>query len=161
VFPSEDGLYFGDAAGNLNHFSLGERSLRHHVHAHPVPVTSILYLKNLNRLISGCEDGTIRIWRGDLSQSTEIKAYTTPVVSLISSDGPTFISVSGFQRSENDPAGSFQDLALKKWNVFTGECLGVLPLDDKIIALDRDEKGSIVCLQRNGHILKFSQYKGK
>jgi WD40 repeat protein len=161
VFPSEDGLYFGDAAGNLNQFSLGERSLRHHVHAHPVPVTSILYLKNLNRLISGCEDGTIRIWRGDLSQSTEIKAYTTPVVSLISSDGPTFISVSGFQRSENDPAGSFQDLALKKWNVFTGECLGVLPLDDKIIALDRDEKGSIVCLQRNGHILKFSQYKGK
>jgi WD40 repeat protein len=157
VIVLNEDICFGDALGNITKLNLTDNTLQEISKAHESEITSILFLEKNRRIISGCSTGYIKIWNPDMTFCLlEFKGHESSVNFLCTSIDPYFLSAGGSHYS--DPGiikSDVKDTSLKKWNTYTGECVGVYPSNELITSINTDKTGLIIIGLRNGLIHEF------
>jgi WD40 repeat protein len=155
---SEEYIWFGDASGNIGRLNLKSKKIEEISHAHKSEITSVLFLNKDHRFITGCCSGHIKIWNPDLTDSfLEIKGHESSVNFLSALEGPFFLSAGGNQYTDKKTdEWDVKDNSLKKWSIFTGECLEVFPTNELITSINTEKETTIIIGQRNGMVQEFS-----
>ncbi len=150
IFNGET-IFFGDMKGDIGFFNVSQRLLKVIHDAHKAEITSIEFHEKPGRLISGCSLGFIKVWKPDNSVSLlDFKAHDGTVRFLRLLEEFYFLSIAGTYYS--DPR---KDTSVKKWNMLTGECVGIYQAGELVSSIDIDELGRIVIGQRDGVIYQF------
>jgi WD40 repeat protein len=153
----EGSILFGDIKGNIVIYDPAQKTPRINHEAHQSGISCIGMHIQTNRLITGCLSGNIKIWDPKTFQKLlEFKGHDSCVNFIEQLPDSNFLSVSGVHNSNSMvESEQLKDTTLKKWNLFTGNCLGVYPANDLITALNTDDQGKISIGQRNGLIYQF------
>jgi len=156
IFNNEN-IFFGDIKGDIGIYNVSQRFLKVIKGAHRAEIASIEFHIKPGRLISGCSLGFIKVWKPDMTVSfLGFKAHEGTIRFLRSLEEFYFLSVAGTSYSDQEISDNeTKDTSIKKWNILTGECIGIYPASELVSAIDIDEHGGILIGQRDGSICQF------
>ncbi len=147
---------FGDVSGNLVLFNPATAEIKVRKQDKNIEFTVLAVDERYKRIIVGTENGLIQIWSQDLSQILiEISAHNSSVKYIELHGEESFISIPGNYYADPRINNNYiQDNAMTKWDIVSGKCLAVYPLEEIVTAITKKDNGFVLGL-RNGVLLKF------
>jgi WD40 repeat protein len=92
---------------------------------HTGAITAAVFSPDSGRILSAGRDHTVRLWNADTCQQTRLLTGHLDDVNAVVYAPGGMVAYSGGGNADFEPGGN-DDFAIRKWNLESGQCVGVL-----------------------------------